>query len=31
MILMIKRAIVIKNADGVKIGYVPISDNAIFS
>jgi len=26
-----KRAIVIKNADGVKIGYVPKADNAIFS
>jgi len=26
-----KRAIVIKNADGVKIGYVPQSDNVIFS
>ena len=25
------RAIVIKNADGVKIGYVPKADNAIFS
>jgi len=26
-----KKAIVIKNADGVKIGYVPKEDNAIFS
>ena len=26
-----KRAIVIKNADGVKIGYVPKADNVIFS
>lgn len=26
-----KRAIVIKNTDGVKIGYVPQSDNVIFS
>jgi len=26
-----KRAIVIKNTDGVKIGYVPKADNAIFS
>jgi len=26
-----KRAIVIKNADGVKIGYVPKADNMIFS
>ncbi len=26
-----KRAIVIKNADGVKIGYVPQADNLIFS
>jgi hypothetical protein len=26
-----KKAIVIKNADGVKIGYVPKADNAIFS
>jgi hypothetical protein len=26
-----KMAIVIKNADGVKIGYVPKADNAIFS
>lgn len=25
------RAIMIKNADGVKIGYVPRADNAIFS
>lgn len=25
------RAIIIKNADGVKIGYVPRADNAIFS
>jgi len=25
------KAIVIKNADGVKIGYVPKADNAIFS
>ena len=25
------KAIVIKNADGVKIGYVPRADNAIFS
>jgi len=26
-----KKAIVIKNADGVKIGYVPKADNVIFS
>ena len=26
-----KRAIVIKNSDGIKIGYVPKKDNAIFS
>ena len=26
-----RKAIVIKNADGVKIGYVPRADNAIFS
>ncbi|MDR1730610.1 MAG: HIRAN domain-containing protein [Synergistaceae bacterium] len=26
-----KRAIVVKNADGVKIGYVPKADNVIFS
>jgi hypothetical protein len=26
-----KRAIVIKNAEGVKIGYVPKADNVIFS
>ena len=26
-----KKAIVIKNADGVKIGYVPKEDNVIFS
>jgi hypothetical protein len=26
-----KQAIVIKNADGVKIGYVPKADNVIFS
>ena len=26
-----KRAIVIKNADGLKIGYVPQADNVIFS
>ena len=26
-----KRAIVIKNADGVKIGYIPRADNKIFS
>jgi hypothetical protein len=25
------KAIVVKNADGVKIGYVPRADNAIFS
>ena len=25
------RAIVIKNADGVKIGYIPKADNAVFS
>lgn len=25
------QAIVVKNADGVKIGYVPKSDNAVFS
>jgi hypothetical protein len=26
-----KKAIAIKNADGVKVGYVPKADNAIFS
>lgn len=26
-----KKAIVVKNADGVKIGYVPREDNAVFS
>lgn len=26
-----KKAIVIKNADGVKVGYVPRADNVIFS
>ena len=26
-----KRAIVIRNKDGVKIGYVPKADNAVFS
>ena len=26
-----KRAIVIKNADGVKIGYIPRADNKIFA
>lgn len=26
-----KRAIVIKNADGIKIGYVPREDNVVFS